>query len=145
MNREKWKTLVSHFSLKLGLSDKSQRNALYIICKLNKKGIYISKGMFGGALYIPSIFNDEKKSQEKVAKVMEISIMTLRKSFREILEKLNITDKIRVEPPTKKQQEARERQDQIEIKRYNELNKLTPEEKEYSKALDIVSRHTSNI
>ena len=100
------KDYISRFSSILHLSPKSQNEALRILKKAEISELTSGRGPAGiaaAALYVAALLNDEKKTQREVADVAGITEVTIRNRYKELIEKLGIEDKLKInEPETKK-------------------------------------------
>ena len=93
------KDYISRFASILHLSPKTQNEALKILKKAETSELTSGRGPAGIAaagLYVAALLNDEKKTQREVADVAGITEVTIRNRYKELLEKLNIEDKLRV-------------------------------------------------
>ena len=82
---------VTRISNESGVSEKTRRQAIFILTKSKKIGITTSKNpmaMAAAALYLSSLKNKEKVSQTKISKVSGISSVTIRDRASEIKQKL---------------------------------------------------------
>ena len=101
------KDYISRFGSTLHLSPRSQNEALKI---LNKPEIFEltsgrgPAGIAAAALYVSALLNDEKKTQREVADIAGITEVTIRNRYKELLDKLNLEEKIKI-----KENEARKR------------------------------------
>ena len=59
-------------------------------------------GIAAAALYVAALMNDEKKTQREVADIAGITEVTIRNRYKELIEKLDLEDKIK-----QKESEAR--------------------------------------
>ena len=101
------KDYISRFGSTLHLSPRSQNEALKI---LNKPEIFEltsgrgPAGIAAAALYVSALLNDEKKTQREVADIAGITEVTIRNRYKELLDKLDLEEKIKI-----KENEARKR------------------------------------
>ena len=51
-------------------------------------------GIAAAALYVAALINDEKKTQREVADIAGITEVTIRNRYKELIEKLNLEEKI---------------------------------------------------
>jgi transcription initiation factor TFIIB len=59
-------------------------------------------GIAAAALYVAALINDEKKTQREVADVAGITEVTIRNRYKELLERLDLEDKMRIKENEKK-------------------------------------------
>ncbi len=93
------KDYISRFSSILHLSPKTQNDALRILKKAEISELTSGRGPAGiaaAALYVAALLNDEKKTQREVADVAGITEVTIRNRYKELLERLNIEDKLKI-------------------------------------------------
>ncbi len=93
------KDYISRFGSILHLSPKSQNDALKILKKAETSELTSGRGPAGiaaAALYVAALLNNEKKTQREVADVAGITEVTIRNRYKELLEKLNLEDKIKI-------------------------------------------------
>jgi len=84
---------VHKFASKLDLSPVTQTKALKLIDDIKKNGLNSGKSpkaIAAGALYLAAIMNGEKRTQEKVAMVSNVTEVTIRNRYKEFSEKLGI-------------------------------------------------------
>lgn len=83
---------VSRFASELQLKPNTQSKALDIVQIAMKEEITSGrspKGIAAGALYIASKLNNEKKTQAEIAKVADVTEVTVRNSYKELIENLD--------------------------------------------------------
>ncbi|NTV23498.1 MAG: hypothetical protein HGA85_03930 [Nanoarchaeota archaeon] len=83
---------VSRFASELQLKPKTQSKALDIVQIAVKEEITSGrspKGIAAGALYIASKIHNEKKTQAEIAKVADVTEVTVRNSYKELIENLD--------------------------------------------------------
>ena len=83
---------VARFASELNLNPKTQTKALNIVQVATKEEITSGrspKGIAAGALYIASKIHNEKKTQAEIAKVADVTEVTVRNSYKELIENLN--------------------------------------------------------
>ncbi len=93
------KDYISRFGSILHLSPKTQNDALKILKKAEISELTSGRGPAGiaaAALYVAALLNNEKKTQREVADVAGITEVTIRNRYKELLEKLNLEDKIKI-------------------------------------------------
>ena len=101
------KDYVSRFSSVLKLSPKTQNEALKILRDAERVELTSGRGPAGiaaAALYVAALINDEKKTQREVADVAGITEVTIRNRYKELIERLELEDKIK-----QKEKEAKEK------------------------------------
>ncbi len=101
------KDYISRFGSTLHLSPRSQNEALKILNKPEVNELTSGRGPAGiaaAALYVSALLNDEKKTQREVADVAGITEVTIRNRYKELLDKLDLEEKIKI-----KENEARKR------------------------------------
>ncbi|MCH7567917.1 MAG: hypothetical protein IIA87_00700 [Nanoarchaeota archaeon] len=92
------KDYISRFSSILHLSPKAQNEALRILKKADVSELTSGRGPAGiaaAALYVAALLNSEKKTQREVADVAGITEVTIRNRYKELIEKLEIEDKLK--------------------------------------------------
>ncbi len=93
------KDYISRFASVLHLSPKTQNEALKILKKAEVTELTSGRGPAGiaaAALYVAALLNDEKKTQREVADVAGITEVTIRNRYKELLERLNLEEKIKI-------------------------------------------------
>ena len=93
------KDYISRFSSTLHLSPQSQNEALQILDRAEISELTSGRGPAGiaaAALYVSALLNDEKKTQREVADVAGITEVTIRNRYKELLERLNLEEKIKI-------------------------------------------------
>ena len=92
------KDYISRFSSVLGLSPATQNDALTILDRAKEVELTSGRGPAGiaaAALYVAALMNDEKKTQREVADIAGITEVTIRNRYKELIDKLNLEDKIK--------------------------------------------------
>ena len=92
------KDYISRFSSILKLSPKVQNEALKILKKAEEVELTSGRGPAGisaAALYVAALINDEKKTQREVADIAGITEVTIRNRYKELIETLDLEDKIK--------------------------------------------------
>ena len=90
---------ISRFASTLHLSPASQNEALQILDRAEISELTSGRGPAGiaaAALYVSALLNDEKKTQREVADVAGITEVTIRNRYKELLERLNLEEKIKI-------------------------------------------------
>jgi len=93
------KDYISRFASVLHLSPKVQNEALRILRKAEISELTSGRGPAGiaaAALYVAALLNDEKKTQREVADVAGITEVTIRNRYKELLERLELEQKIKI-------------------------------------------------
>jgi transcription initiation factor TFIIB len=88
---------VPRFGSLLGLSEKVQVRAVDVLDEAGKYDVTSGKGPIGvaaAALYIAAVLEGEKKTQREVADMIGVTEVTIRNRYKEMVEALNIKDKI---------------------------------------------------
>ncbi len=88
---------VPRFGSLLGLSEKVQVRAVDVLDEAGKFDVTSGKGPIGvaaAALYIAAVLEGEKKTQREVADMIGVTEVTIRNRYKEMVEALNIKDKI---------------------------------------------------
>mgnify|MGYP003993289511 FL=1 len=83
---------VARFASELKLDPQTQTKALDIVQVATKEEITSGrspKGIAAGALYIASKIHNERKTQAEIAKVADVTEVTVRNSYKELIENLN--------------------------------------------------------
>ena len=92
------KDYISRFSSVLKLSPKTQNDALKVLKRAEEVELTSGRGPAGiaaAALYVAALMNDEKKTQREVADIAGITEVTIRNRYKELIEKLELEDKIK--------------------------------------------------
>jgi len=87
------KEYVPRFCSILNLSDKVQANAIKILKKAKKMDITSGKGPTGvaaAAIYIACVLTGEKRTQREVASIVNVTEVTIRNRYKELVEKLGL-------------------------------------------------------
>ncbi|PIN77077.1 hypothetical protein COV15_03320 [Candidatus Woesearchaeota archaeon CG10_big_fil_rev_8_21_14_0_10_34_12] len=90
---------ILRFASILHLSPKTQNNAIKILKKAEVQELTSGRGPAGiaaAALYISALLNGEKRTQREVADVAGITEVTIRNRYKELLERLNLEEKIKI-------------------------------------------------
>jgi len=93
------KDYISRFSSILHLSPKTQNEALKILKKADISELTSGRGPAGiaaAALYVAALINDEKKTQREVADVAGITEVTIRNRYKELIDRLDLEDKLKI-------------------------------------------------
>ncbi len=93
------KDYISRFGSILHLSPKTLNDALKILKKAETSELTSGRGPAGiaaAALYVAALLNNEKKTQREVADVAGITEVTIRNRYKELLEKLELGEKIKI-------------------------------------------------
>ena len=99
------KDYISRFSSTLHLSPQAQNEALKILRKAEVSELTSGRGPTGiaaAALYVAALINDEKKTQREVADVAGITEVTIRNRYKELLERLDLEDKMKIKENERK-------------------------------------------
>jgi transcription initiation factor TFIIB len=84
---------ISRFVAELNLSPKCQRKAIEIVQEAAKKGLTSGRGPTGvaaAAIYVASVMYKERRTQRDVARVAQVTEVTVRNRFKELIAKLNL-------------------------------------------------------
>ena len=93
------KDYIHRFASVLKLSPKTQNEALKILNRAENSELTSGRGPAGIAaagLYVAALLNNEKKTQREVADVAGITEVTIRNRYKELLEKLDLEEKIKI-------------------------------------------------
>ncbi|HLD37335.1 MAG TPA: TFIIB-type zinc ribbon-containing protein [Candidatus Nanoarchaeia archaeon] len=93
------KDYIARFASILHLSPKTQNDAIKTLKRAESSELTSGRGPAGiaaAALYVAALLNNEKKTQREVADVAGITEVTIRNRYKELLEKLNLEEKIRI-------------------------------------------------
>jgi transcription initiation factor TFIIB len=93
------KDYISRFSAVLHLSPKTQSEAIKILGRAENSELTSGRGPAGiaaAALYVSALLNDEKKTQREVADVAGITEVTIRNRYKELLDKLDLQEKMKI-------------------------------------------------
>jgi transcription initiation factor TFIIB len=107
------KDYISRFASTLHLSPASQNEALQLLDRKEVSELTSGRGPAGiaaAALYVAALLNDEKKTQREVADIAGITEVTIRNRYKELLDRLDLEETIKVkesEARKKKKEEAR--------------------------------------
>ena len=88
---------VPRFCSMLGLSDKVQAKSVEILKKAKKLDIISGKGPTGVAaasIYIACVLLGEKRTQREVASIVDVTEVTIRNRYKELVEKLGLEKEI---------------------------------------------------
>ncbi|POG54497.1 transcription initiation factor IIB 2 [Haloferax marisrubri] len=80
---------VPRFASDLGLSDESERRARQLLKNAKEQGVHSGKspvGLAAAAVYAASLLTNEKVTQNEVSEVANISEVTIRNRYHELLE-----------------------------------------------------------
>jgi transcription initiation factor TFIIB len=80
---------VPRFASSLGLSDEAQHRARELLRTAKEKGVHSGKspvGLAAAAVYAAALLTNEKTTQAKVSEVADISEVTIRNRYHELLE-----------------------------------------------------------
>ncbi|MUV59181.1 transcription initiation factor IIB family protein [Halogeometricum sp. CBA1124] len=80
---------VPRFASELGLTDESERHARQLLKTAKEQGIHSGKspvGLAAAAIYAASLLANEKVTQSEVSEVANISEVTIRNRYHELLE-----------------------------------------------------------
>lgn len=84
---------LTRFISELGLSTKCQKIAKKIIKMAQDRGLTSGRGPTGvcaAAIYAATIFTKEKRTQRKIARISQVTEVTVRNRFSELVEYLNL-------------------------------------------------------
>src|SRR3989338_1205725 len=93
------KDYIPRFSSILHLSPKTQNDTLRILRRAEISELTSGRGPAGiaaAALYVAALLNNEKKTQREVADVAGITEVTIRNRYKELLEKLDLEEKLKL-------------------------------------------------
>lgn len=99
------KDYIPRFASILHLSPKTQNDALKILKRADISELTSGRGPAGiaaAALYVAALINDEKKTQREVADVAGITEVTIRNRYKELIEKLELGEKIKIKEAEEK-------------------------------------------
>ena len=106
------KDYISRFASVLHLSPRTQNEALKILGKAENSELTSGRGPAGiaaAALYVAALLNDEKKTQREVADVAGITEVTIRNRYKELLDRLDLQDKMKIKEAETKLEKEREK------------------------------------
>ena len=98
LNPTKPLDFLSRFTSELGLSPECQKMAKKIIKLAEMKGLTSGRGPTGvcaAAIYAASILTKERRTQRSIAKVSQVTEVTVRNRFSEIIENLDLGIKLK--------------------------------------------------
>jgi len=107
------KDYISRFASILSLSPKTQNESLKILKKADISELTSGRGPAGiaaAALYVAALINDEKKTQREVADVAGITEVTIRNRYKELIERLDLEDKLKIKEAEEKSKALKEKQ-----------------------------------
>jgi transcription initiation factor TFIIB len=107
------KDYISRFASTLHLTPLSQNEAIKILNKPEVEELTSGRGPAGiaaAALYVSALLNDDKKTQREVADVAGITEVTIRNRYKELLESLNLEEKIKEKENETRQKKKEERE-----------------------------------
>ena len=99
------KDYISRFSSVLHLSPKAQNDALKILKRAELSELTSGRGPAGiaaAALYVAALLNGEKRTQREVADVAGITEVTIRNRYKELIEKLGLEEKMKIQEVERK-------------------------------------------
>ena len=88
---------ISKFVSQLGLRGETEKVALELLSRASEQQLTIGRsprGITASCIYIACQVTSEKRNQSEVAKVAQVTEVTIRNRYKEILEKLNFEIKI---------------------------------------------------
>ncbi len=91
------KDYVPRFCSILNLSDKVQAQSIKILKKAKKMDITSGKGPTGvaaAAIYIACVLTGEKRTQREVASIVNVTEVTIRNRYKELVEKLGLEKEV---------------------------------------------------
>ncbi|UCD04091.1 MAG: hypothetical protein JSW73_00365 [Candidatus Woesearchaeota archaeon] len=97
---------IPKFASALGFSAKTQTKAQDILKRAKSVGLTSGRGPTGLAaavLYVASLITGEKRTQRAIAEVVNVTEVTIRNRYKEILEKLDLEEELK--EPVKKLEE----------------------------------------
>ena len=106
------KDYIHRFASVLKLSPKTQNEALKILKKAEGSELTSGRGPAGIAaagLYVAALLNNEKKTQREVADVAGITEVTIRNRYKELLDKLDLEEKLKVKEAETKSAKKKEK------------------------------------
>ena len=92
---------IMEFQIQL-LKDK---NIIEILKRASDEELTSGRGPAGiaaAALYVAALLNDEKKTQREVADVAGITEVTIRNRYKELIEKLGLEEKMKIQEVERK-------------------------------------------
>ncbi len=84
---------VNRFTSELKLSSDVARKANEIICLAERKGLTSGRGPTGvaaAAIYVASIYYQERRTQRDIARVSQVTEVTVRNRFKELITRLHL-------------------------------------------------------
>jgi len=96
---------IARFASALKLSAETQSKAVEILEQAQNSELTSGRGPTGiaaASLYVAALINNEKRTQREVADIAGVTEVTIRNRYKELIEKLNLEDKI-----TQKESEMR--------------------------------------
>ncbi len=100
------KDYIPRFASILHLSPKTQNDALRILKRADISELTSGRGPAGiaaAALYVAALLNDEKKTQREVADVAGITEVTIRNRYKELIEKLELEERLKIKEAEEKE------------------------------------------
>ncbi len=94
MKRENPEVYIYYIVNQLGLSPKVEKLALELLFKAKQLGLHIGRpgiGLATASVYLASILLNEKKTQLQIASVVNVSDVTIRNRYSDLIESLDIT------------------------------------------------------
>jgi transcription initiation factor TFIIB len=104
------KDYISRFSSVLNLSPKTQQEAIKVLKRADTSELTSGRGPAGiaaAALYVAALMNDEKKTQREVADVAGITEVTIRNRYKELIDRLDLEDKLKIKEAESKNGKAK--------------------------------------
>ena len=102
---------IPKFASALGFSAKTQTKAQEILKRAKDVGLTSGRGPTGLAaavLYVASLITGEKRTQRAIAEVVNVTEVTIRNRYKEILEKLNLEEELKEAIEEKKEEDKDE-------------------------------------
>ena len=89
---------LARFASALKLSAETQSRAVEILEKAQSSELTSGRGPTGiaaASLYVAALINNEKRTQREVADIAGVTEVTIRNRYKELIKKLNLSDKVK--------------------------------------------------
>lgn len=84
---------IARFANELKITPQTESIALYLLGKAKEKNLLYGKspvGMAGASLYVASLINNEKRTQKEIAKLANVTEVTVRYRYLELVKELGL-------------------------------------------------------
>ena len=88
---------ICRFGNDLNITAKTQRMAIEIVNRAQKIGLTAGKdpcGLAAASIYVASMKNGERKTQREIAKISQVTEVTVRNRYKDLIKSLHINMRI---------------------------------------------------